>query len=83
MSWIRLLGLPGFMYKRKILEAIGGMIGTMAKLDSQKDSKTIGRFTLMVVLIILDKPLISQVKVNDEVQRVEYEGLSTILLFLW
>ncbi|MFQ6657758.1 hypothetical protein Gotur_027300 [Gossypium turneri] len=25
MAWIRLLGLPGFMYKRKIIEAIGDL----------------------------------------------------------
>ncbi|KAK5838890.1 hypothetical protein PVK06_007636 [Gossypium arboreum] len=78
MAWIRLSGLPGLMYKKKILEAIGGMIGTMEKLDFQTNRKIRGRFAQMVVLIILDKPLISQVKVNSEVQLVEYEGLPTI-----
>ncbi|KAK5845613.1 hypothetical protein PVK06_001807 [Gossypium arboreum] len=31
--WSRLPGLPGFLYKRRILEEIGGMIGKVAKLD--------------------------------------------------
>lgn len=27
MAWIRLPGLPGYFYRRKILKDIGGMIG--------------------------------------------------------
>lgn len=44
MSWIRLPGLSGYLYKWKILVEIGGMIGKVAKLDMNTDNKAIGRF---------------------------------------
>ncbi|XP_016676325.1 uncharacterized protein [Gossypium hirsutum] len=59
MAWIRLPGLPGFMYKRKILEVIGSTMGKVAKFDFKTDNRTRGRFARMDVLINLDKPLIS------------------------
>ncbi|KAK5813593.1 hypothetical protein PVK06_029044 [Gossypium arboreum] len=77
-DWIRLPGLPGFMYKRKILEAIGSMIGKVVKLDFKTDNKTRGRFARMALFINLDKPFISQICVNGEIQRVEYDDLPTV-----
>ncbi|KAH1089757.1 hypothetical protein J1N35_017014 [Gossypium stocksii] len=78
MAWIRLPGLPGYLYKRKIIEAIGGLIGKVVKLDLQTDNRTRGPFAHLAVFINLDKPLVSQVLVDGAVQRVEYEALSTI-----
>ncbi|KAK5839964.1 hypothetical protein PVK06_008824 [Gossypium arboreum] len=78
MAWIRLPGLPGFMYKRKILEAIGSMIGKVVKFDFNTDNRTRGRFSRMALFINLDKPLISQICVNGKIQRVEYKALPTI-----
>ncbi|KAG8473178.1 hypothetical protein CXB51_035109 [Gossypium anomalum] len=59
LAWIRLPRLPGFMYKRKILEAIGNMIGKVVKFDFKTDNRTRGRFARMALFINLDKPLIS------------------------
>ncbi|PPS07823.1 hypothetical protein GOBAR_AA12840 [Gossypium barbadense] len=78
MAWIRLPGLPGFMFKRKILEAIGSMIGKVAKFDFKTDNRTKRRFARMAVFINLDKSLVSQIQVNGDIQRVEYESLPTI-----
>ncbi|MBA0549938.1 hypothetical protein Golob_020931 [Gossypium lobatum] len=39
MTWIRLPGLLGFLYKRKILEEIGGFIGRVVKLDYNRNSR--------------------------------------------
>ncbi|KAG8486672.1 hypothetical protein CXB51_020076 [Gossypium anomalum] len=78
LAWIRLLGLPGFLYKRRILEEIGGIIGKVVRLDFNTDSRTRGRFARMAVYINLDKPLIAQVLVNDLHQKVEYEALPII-----
>ncbi|MBA0600804.1 hypothetical protein Gorai_004003, partial [Gossypium raimondii] len=44
MAWIRLSGLPGYLYKRKIVEAIGELIKKVVKLDLQVDNRTNGRF---------------------------------------
>ncbi|MBA0673585.1 hypothetical protein Goklo_024993 [Gossypium klotzschianum] len=51
---------------------IGGLVGKVAKLDFNTDSKTRGGFARMTVFVDLDRPLVSQVLVNEELQRVEY-----------
>ncbi|KAK5772185.1 hypothetical protein PVK06_048461 [Gossypium arboreum] len=68
-------GLLGFLYKRQILEEIGGLIGTVTKLDFQTDKGSRGNFARMVVCIDLIKPLVSQILVNRAVQKVEFEAL--------
>ncbi|KAA3453419.1 reverse transcriptase [Gossypium australe] len=78
LAWIRLPGLPGFLYKKKILEEIGKTIGKVVRLDLNTDSRTRGRFARMAVYINLDKPLTGQVLVNGMKQKVEYEALPTI-----
>ncbi|KAA3485757.1 reverse transcriptase [Gossypium australe] len=78
MAWIRLPGLPGHLYKKKIIEKIGGLIGKVVRLDLNTDSRTRGRFARMAVYINLNKPLTAQVLINGMKQRVEYESLPAI-----
>ncbi|PPS17534.1 hypothetical protein GOBAR_AA03038 [Gossypium barbadense] len=78
LAWIRLPGLPGFLYKKRILEEIGGIIGKVVLLDFNTDSRTKGRFAWIAVYINLDNPLIAQVLVNGLHQKVEYEALPMI-----
>ncbi|MBA0721584.1 hypothetical protein Golax_009108 [Gossypium laxum] len=78
MAWIRLSRLSRFMCKRRMLEAIEGMVVKIAKLDFNTDSRTMGRFARMAVFINLDGPLVSQVLVNSETPWVEYRALRTI-----
>ncbi|PPD90101.1 hypothetical protein GOBAR_DD12960 [Gossypium barbadense] len=66
MAWIRLLGLPGFMYKKGILEAIGGMICKVAKFDFKSDNRAQGLFARIAVLV------------NGKIQHVKCESLPTI-----
>ncbi|MBA0586007.1 hypothetical protein Gorai_016762 [Gossypium raimondii] len=66
------------MYKRKILLEIGGMVGSITKLNLNTNSRTKGRFARMVVYASLNKPLISNVLINGKPQRVEYEFLSLV-----
>ncbi|KAK5811324.1 hypothetical protein PVK06_026653 [Gossypium arboreum] len=47
MVSIRLPGLPGFLYKRQILEEIGGLIGKVTKLNFQTDKGPRGKFARM------------------------------------
>ncbi|MBA0751938.1 hypothetical protein Gogos_000825, partial [Gossypium gossypioides] len=47
MAWIRLLGLPGSLYKMKIIEEIGETIGKVVWLDFNTDSRIRGRFARM------------------------------------
>ncbi|MBA0608961.1 hypothetical protein Godav_021106 [Gossypium davidsonii] len=75
---IGLSGLPSFMYKKRILEAVGRLVGKVVKLDFNSDSKSKGRFSRMTVFLDPDKHLVSQVLVNGELVWVEYEALLTI-----
>ncbi|PPS10317.1 hypothetical protein GOBAR_AA10325 [Gossypium barbadense] len=61
--WVRLLDLPGFLYKHHILVEIGGLIGKVTKLDFQMNKLSSGKFDLMVVYIDFEKPLVSQILV--------------------
>ncbi|MBA0572150.1 hypothetical protein Golob_002510, partial [Gossypium lobatum] len=78
MAWVWLPGLPSFLYKRRILEEVGGLVDKVAKLDYKIDRGSRGRFARMAVFINLEKLLISQILVNDTVHRVEYEVLSAV-----
>ncbi|KAH1082384.1 hypothetical protein J1N35_022145 [Gossypium stocksii] len=78
LAWIRLPNLQGYLYKQKIIEAIGGLIGKVVKLDVQTGNQTRGRFARLAVYLNLDRPLISQILVDGVAQRVEYEALLTM-----
>ncbi|MBA0734185.1 hypothetical protein Gogos_018128 [Gossypium gossypioides] len=77
-AWIRLPGLLGFLYKIRILEEIGGMIGKVAKLDFNTDSRMRGKFVRMAIYVNLDKLLVSQVIINGTIQRVEFESFPVV-----
>ncbi|MBA0669877.1 hypothetical protein Goklo_029260, partial [Gossypium klotzschianum] len=47
MVWVRLLSLPGFIYKCQFLAKIGGLIRTVIKLDFQKDNGLRRKFARM------------------------------------
>ncbi|MBA0584006.1 hypothetical protein Gorai_014840 [Gossypium raimondii] len=51
--------LLGFMYKRKIIGVISGILGKAAKFDFKNDNRIKGRFAKMAVFINLDRPLVS------------------------
>ncbi|KAK5835943.1 hypothetical protein PVK06_011667 [Gossypium arboreum] len=80
ITWIRLPGLPGHMYKKKILWEIGGMVGTVAKLDFNTDNGVQGRLARMAVYVNLGKALSSKALINGVPQRIEYEYLPTVYL---
>ncbi|MBA0682268.1 hypothetical protein Goari_023999, partial [Gossypium aridum] len=71
MAWIRLSGLPRYMYKRVILEVFGNMIRKVTKLNFQTDKKIRRRFARMAIYINLKRPLVSQPLVKGEIQKVE------------
>lgn len=49
------------------------MVGNVIKLDDHTSNAQRGRFVRMAILIDLKKPLISKIKVDGYIQRVEYE----------
>ncbi|MBA0822507.1 hypothetical protein Goarm_019304 [Gossypium armourianum] len=77
-AWIRFPSLPGYLYNHKILTEIGELVGKVVKLDMNTDSRAKGYFVRMAVYVNLEKPLVSQILINGQSQKVEYESLSTI-----
>ncbi|MBA0814626.1 hypothetical protein Gohar_020442 [Gossypium harknessii] len=78
MAWLRFPGLPGFLYKKRILEEIRNLVGQVVKLDIKTDSGARGQFERMAVSIDQEKPLTSQVSINGRMQRVEFAALPTV-----
>lgn len=78
MTLIKSPGLPGHLYKKRILWEISGMVGKIAKLDFNTDSKARGKYARMAVYVNLGKPLLSQVLINGNIQRIEYESLPVV-----
>ncbi|MBA0699238.1 hypothetical protein Goari_000891 [Gossypium aridum] len=71
MAWIRFPGLPGYLYKHKILAEIREMVGKVVKLDMNIDSRMGGFFARLAVYVNLERPLVSQILINGRPQRVE------------
>ncbi|MBA0571103.1 hypothetical protein Golob_004694, partial [Gossypium lobatum] len=76
--WIRLLGLPVGYYSNCLLRVIGQTIGLVVKLDVYTNCACRRRFTCLEMCVNLRKPLISKVRINGRLQRVEYKALPNI-----
>ncbi|MBA0856950.1 hypothetical protein Goshw_005210 [Gossypium schwendimanii] len=75
--WIRLLELPKGYYSDCLLRVIDKTIGSVVKLDVHTDCARMG-FARLVVWVNWRKPLMSKVRINNHLQRVEYEALPNI-----
>lgn len=78
LVWVRLPGLPEGLYSRNLLNYIGSVIGTVAKIDGTTDSKTRGQFARLAVFIDTNKPLVSRIMIDGRIQRMEYECLPLV-----
>ncbi|MBA0821913.1 hypothetical protein Goarm_018741 [Gossypium armourianum] len=61
-----------------VLEEIESLVEKVAKMDIKTDSGGRGQFTRMVVFVDLEKSLTSQVLVNGQMQRVEFEAILAV-----
>ncbi|KAK5786695.1 hypothetical protein PVK06_041338 [Gossypium arboreum] len=59
LAWIHFSGMPGFLYKRQVLEEISSLIGKVPHLDVKTDSGARGQFPMMAIFIDLEKPIVS------------------------
>ncbi|MFQ6619714.1 hypothetical protein Gotur_000108 [Gossypium turneri] len=69
------------MCNTSLLNFIGGVICPIAKIDRNKDNKARGQFARLAIFVDLGQPLISNIKINDRIQRVEYESLSMVCFY--
>ncbi|XP_031101801.1 uncharacterized protein LOC116005700 [Ipomoea triloba] len=76
--WVRLPELPMEYFRDDTIRAILENVGKPLKLDRTTVVATKGRFARAAVEIDLNKSLVSEVWVDNEVQLVEYEGLHVV-----
>jgi hypothetical protein len=76
--WARLPELLIELYDRNILRRIGNQLGSLLKIDARTMDNERGRFARLCVQIDLDQPLTPKVRIGNMVQKIQYEGISTI-----
>ncbi|MFQ6643839.1 hypothetical protein Gotur_017254, partial [Gossypium turneri] len=74
VAWIRLPGLPRYMYEKKLVKVIGERIGPVVRLNDNIDNSFRVQLDKITVFLDLNKPLISRIKIEDRVQWIEYES---------
>ncbi|MBA0645464.1 hypothetical protein Goklo_013564 [Gossypium klotzschianum] len=81
VAWIRLPSIPSFLYWKSILTCIGETIGHVIKLDDNTGNVHRGRFVRITIILDLNKPLFSKIKVDgvtptpDSITRSKYDVL--------
>ncbi|KAL0000882.1 hypothetical protein SO802_014663 [Lithocarpus litseifolius] len=78
VMWVRLPELPIEFYDAAVLREIGSAIGPVLRIDSYTASESRGSYARICVQVDLDRPLITSVRVGRLVQKVSYEGVSTL-----
>ncbi|KAL4291217.1 hypothetical protein GQ457_14G013430 [Hibiscus cannabinus] len=76
--WVRLPGLPFRYYTRSLFRHIADLIGTVVKIDYNTEAGERGKFARLALLVDLSKPLLSCIRIDGSLQRLEYEGLQNI-----
>ncbi|KAL4367688.1 hypothetical protein GQ457_05G032520 [Hibiscus cannabinus] len=76
--WVRLPGLPYRYYSKALFRRIARVIGKVIKVDYSTQAGERGRFARLAVMVDLNKPLLSCLGIDGQVQKLEYEGLQHI-----
>ncbi|KAJ4851447.1 hypothetical protein Tsubulata_031896 [Turnera subulata] len=80
MAWVRLPGLPLQYYDDDLLSTFASAIGAPVRIDSNTSQATRALYARRCVEVDLSQPLVPLVTIQEEVFRVQYEGLHTICL---
>ncbi|KAL4272707.1 hypothetical protein GQ457_13G011180 [Hibiscus cannabinus] len=78
MVWVRLPKLPYRYYTKSLFRYIANAIGKVIRIDYNIEDGRRGRFTRLVVIVDLNKPLVSGIVIDGIRQEIEYEGLPSI-----
>ncbi|KAL4297420.1 hypothetical protein GQ457_12G008290 [Hibiscus cannabinus] len=76
--WIRLTGLAYRYYTKALFRHIAQLIGQVVKIDYNTQGGGRGKFARLAVLVDLNKPLLARIRIDGNIQRIEYEGLHHI-----
>ena len=76
--WVWLPIMPLQYYHKSTLKAISRILGDLVKIDYQTEAVQRRKFARLAVMVNLNKPLVSRFKIDNQIQKVEYEDLPTI-----
>ncbi|KAL4352696.1 hypothetical protein GQ457_06G009900 [Hibiscus cannabinus] len=76
--WVRLPGLPYRYYTKAVFRHIASLIGRLVRIDYNTDIGGRGNFARLAIVVDLNKPLLSCIRIDGRVQTIEYEGLNQI-----
>ncbi|XP_031111916.1 uncharacterized protein LOC116015889 [Ipomoea triloba] len=76
--WVRLPELSMEYFRDDTVKLILENVGKRLKLDRATAIREKGRFARAAIEVDLDKPLVTEIWVQNEVQMVEYEGLHVV-----
>lgn len=76
--WVGLPDLYVEYFRDDIVKSILENVGKPLKLDRTTAAQKRGRFARAAVEVDLDKPLVTEILVRNDVQYVEYEGLHVV-----
>lgn len=77
-AWVRLPRLALEYYDKKMLKSIGDLIGKSFQVDFNTANQCRGKFARICVEVDLDKPLLSEYRLDGELLGIEYEGLHMV-----
>lgn len=74
--WARLLDVPFYLYNRRVLKAVGGLLGRVISLDYQTDACSQGKYARNAVELDLTKPIPTKMRVEGTAYPMIYENVS-------
>lgn len=76
--WARILDIPLYFYNRRVLKAMGSLLGTVVSLDYQTDEVSRGKYARIAMQLDLTKPIQVKVRVEGVSYVVAHENVSLI-----
>ncbi|KAL4362640.1 hypothetical protein GQ457_04G012220 [Hibiscus cannabinus] len=76
--WVRLPNLSYRYYTKSLFRHIAAAIGKVVRVDYNMAEGKRGRFARLVIVVDLEKPLVSEIIIYGHRQDIEYEGLPEI-----
>ncbi|KAL4335296.1 hypothetical protein GQ457_07G002400 [Hibiscus cannabinus] len=78
VAWVLLQNLPYRYYTKSLFRHIVAAIERVVRVDYNTAEGKRGRFARLVIVVDLEKPLVSGIIIDGHKQDIEYEGLPTI-----
>lgn len=78
LAWVRIPCLPIEYYDTNFLMRVGKLIRELMKVDQATGTVSRGKFARICVEVDITKPLLAKFKLQNQIRRIEYEGLHLV-----